>query len=125
MAKKKINRRMKAKFPALKPEFNLKRRKELIDYDYIDKLSDKEKEWLNKFTEEYINASFRKNQAPLHKTKKLRKNCYDRNNASNRDILTIAKVTARAVSIDELREGVEDLVDYDLIAEIDEKKKTS
>jgi len=56
---------------------------------------------LNKFNKETISASFdtenpRKN---LHKTKKLRKECYDRNNARNRDILTRAKASNQ---VDEL-----------------------
>lgn len=87
---KKTSRRKKNKYPALNPGLNLKTRTDLIDYDYVDKLSPKEKAWLNKFTEEYVNASvdpknLKKN---LHNTKELKKDCYDRNNARNRCILT-------------------------------------
>lgn len=58
-------------------------------------MNDKEKEWLNKFNKESINASFdsenpKKN---IHRSKKLRKECYDRNNARNRDILTRTKAS--------------------------------
>ena len=39
------NKRSRSKFPALEPKYNLKSRQELYDFDYLDKLSDKEKEW--------------------------------------------------------------------------------
>lgn len=40
---KKNNRRMKELYPNLNTKFNLKVRKELIDQDYINKLSTEEK----------------------------------------------------------------------------------
>ena len=99
------NKRQKAKYPALRPELNLKTRYELLDYDYINKLSEQEKRWLNDFTEEYINASLdSKNlENNLHNTDELKKDCYRRNNARNRDILTRAKASGSFVSIDEMR----------------------
>lgn len=101
----KINKRQRAKYPALRPELNLKTRYELLDYDYIDKLGDLEKKWLNDFTEEYINASLdsKNPQNNLHNTEELKKDCYRRNNARNRDILTRAKASGTFVSIDEMR----------------------
>jgi len=84
---KKHNRRSKEKYPALKPDLNLKTRYELIDYDYLDKLSPQEMAWLNKFTSEYTNADFRHSK-PLHSTKKRRKECYAANNSRNRCIFT-------------------------------------
>lgn len=39
----KNNRRSKLKYPGLDKRFNLKVRVELIDYDYVDKLSEKDK----------------------------------------------------------------------------------
>lgn len=109
MKKKKQTKRSREKYPALKPEVNLKTRYELIDYDYLNKLNDNEKAWLNKFTEEYTNASLdtknpRKN---LHKTKKLRKDCYDRNNARNRCILTKANATGMVESYDNVKIEIE------------------
>lgn len=103
--KKRPNRRSKQKYPALNPRFNLKTRTDLIDYDYLDKLSDKEKEWLNKFSEEYINASFDKKS--LHKTKALRKDCYDRNNSRNRDILTRSKASGQSLYLEDLEDTEE------------------
>ncbi len=87
--KKKTSRRSRAKYPALDPALNLKSRTDLIDYDYIQKLSEEEKKWLNDFTEEYTNVvldakNVKRNK---HNTKKLKKDCYDRNNARNRDVL--------------------------------------
>lgn len=105
MALKKKNRRARNKYPALDPSLNLKSRSDLIDYDYIDQLSEEEKAFLNKFTEEFVNASFntknpRKN---LHKTKKLRQECYNRNNARNRDIFTKAKASGKLDNISAIR----------------------
>lgn len=53
-----------------------------------------------KFTEEYVNASFGKK--PLHRTKKLRKSVYDRNNARNRDVLTRAKAQEKVTTMEEI-----------------------
>lgn len=90
---KKESRRSRVKYPALSKGFNLKTRSNLIDYDYLDKLSDKEKAFLNAFTSEYINADMKHHGKKLHKTKKLRKDCFDRNNSRNRDILTRAQAS--------------------------------
>lgn len=99
---KKQSRRNKEKYPALKPELNLKTRQdELNDIkSYVNKLNDKEKEWLNKFASEYILGSFPKKTTKayrkrLHKTKKLEKSCYDRNNSRNRDVLSTSKACGK------------------------------
>lgn len=68
---------------------NLKRRRDLLDYDYLNKLSDEELKWLNKFTEEYVHGTFKKGRNLIKK--KNRKEVYDRNNAQNRCILNLAK----------------------------------
>ena len=99
-------KRARTKYPALKPELNLKSRYELIDYDYVDKLSEGDKAWLNKFTEEYVNASLDSENLEnnFHCTDELKKDCYRRNNARNRDILTRAKASGTYISTDELLE---------------------
>lgn len=101
---KKKTRRSEQKNPDLDPRFNLKTRTELLDQDYLNKLSQKELNWLNKFNKEEINASFdsEKPKRNLNKSKASRKKCYDRNNARNRDILTRAKASNNLVDIEEL-----------------------
>lgn len=97
---KKQNRRSKEKYPALKQNLNLKTRYELIDYDYVDQLSDKEKDWLNRFTEEYTNAKYDHEGPKIQKKKKHELESYGRNNARNRCILTLAKAMGKAHGMD-------------------------
>ena len=79
-----LNRRSAEKYPALNKKFNLKTRSDIIDYDYVDKLPEiwidpitgkkyNPKQFLNDFTNEYINASFsKKKKERVHKQKKVR-----------------------------------------------------
>lgn len=73
--KKKRTRRSQSKYPALDPKLNLKTRQELLDIDYLDQLSDKDKQWLNDFTNEYVHADFKTNinegRKRIHKKKKV------------------------------------------------------
>lgn len=94
--KKPRNRREAAKYPALDKSLNLKNRAEFIDYDYVHKLSEEDKEYLNKFTEEYVNASFKKGKRHIQKGKEFKKESYDRNNARNRCQWSDAKKTGHA-----------------------------
>ena len=121
---KKPNRRSKTKFPALQPRFNLKtRHEELSDFDYIDKLNEKEKAWLNSFLEEEVNANFKHSGKILNKSKASKRACYNKNNARNRDIYSKAKASGRFVFMSSLTENSEK-VEYEdqLIFEIDRKK---
>src|SRR5574343_1955471 len=102
----KSNRRNKNKYPALEPRLNLRIRHDAMHIDYLHKLSDSDKKWLNKFNTEYVNASF-SDEDRLHpkvyetkivkKTKKTRKvdvykkSCEDSNNSRNRDSYSITK----------------------------------
>lgn len=89
------DRRSKVKTPGLKKQYNLKSRQEFLDMDYIDKLNDSEKEWLNKFIEEEVNADFRHKGKKLNRTKKERQKIYNNNNARNRDIYTREKAAGK------------------------------
>lgn len=102
--KQKKNKRNSTKYPALKPELNLKTRYDLIDYDYLDQLSEKEKDWLNRFTEEYTNANFDHKGRKIQKNKEQMKDSYDRNNSRNRDILTRVKASGKLKDTDTIKE---------------------
>lgn len=99
----KKNRRAQSKFPALEKKYNLLSRQDLLDFDYLNQLNDKEKAWLNKFVEEEVNASFRHSR-PLNKTKKDRQRCYNANNSRNRCILTKNKILGNVVDILSVKE---------------------
>lgn len=126
---KKKTKRSKVKYSALDPTVNLKTRYELIsDYDYVDKLSESDKAWLNKFTKEYVNADLdtKNKRKNLHKSKQLRKDCYDRNNARNRCVWTKCKASGRFVSIDDVPTKIVENENYEetLIKKLDIKKKS-
>lgn len=93
--KKSKKRRSKIKNASLVKKYNSKLRQEYLDYDYLEQLSEEELEFLNDFTSEWLNASVpsQKNarKARFHKTKKLVKDCTDRNNARNRCMYGLAK----------------------------------
>ncbi len=83
---------------------NLKTRTDLIDYDYVHKLSKKDKEWLAKFTEEYTNVSFDRQDYKKNlvvKEEKNRKEVDDMNNARNRCIWTRQKASIGPESLDD------------------------
>jgi hypothetical protein len=97
LKKRPLTKRERTRWPGLDKAVNLRTRQDLIDYDYIDKLSDVEKDWLSKFTEEFVSGTFKKGtpgkkgSGPLHKTKKLKRDCYNRNNLRNRCVYTKSK----------------------------------
>jgi hypothetical protein len=89
-----MSRRSNTKFPGLDGKKALKIRQELIDQDYIDKLSEKEKAWLNSFIEEEVNGRVYKTKGykpKLNKTAEERKRVNDMNNHRNADIYSRAK----------------------------------
>lgn len=117
---KKLTRRSATPHPALHPELNLRSRWELIDYDYIDKLSETDKAWLNKFTDEYVNANFdRKNlKNNLHKTRELISEIDRSNNNRKTDAMTVAKASGKNVYLEDIKE--KDANIKDLLGEITE-----
>jgi hypothetical protein len=79
-----------SKYPRLDKKKATKARKDLIDYDYLDKLNEEELKLLNQFTDEYYCANF--TGETVHK-KEYRKECEKRNNDRNNDLLTIKEIT--------------------------------
>lgn len=100
MAKK--SRRSGTKHAGLHPELHPRIRRDVIDYDYLHKLSEEELEFLSKFTDEFVGASLCKEEdrntnldKDLHRTRKLRKSLRDSNNAKNRDTYSVMKTVGR------------------------------
>lgn len=108
--KKKTPARSRKKFPALIAKYTTKVRREFLDMDYIESLTEAEKEWLNKFTEEYLNASFKNTSKDIHKSKKAKRQLYNKNNAVNRDIYGVGKVNKL------LNYGTTDQLEYDTVS---------
>lgn len=106
--KKPKKKRDLTRFPGLNKNLFSKIKQEQFDYDYIDKLNPEEKEWLSKFTEEYLGARLNGEGKKLHKNKRLRKDCFDRNNARNRDIFSIAQATGSLDRPETLTKVIED-----------------
>lgn len=104
-SKKKKTVRDRIKHSAVDPKVNLRSRFEDIQdvASYFDQLSDKEKDWMNKFMEEYNNASFKKdNKKNLMKTDKEKRESYGRNNARNRDVYNRLKMNNDMIYIEDL-----------------------
>jgi hypothetical protein len=73
--------------------------------DYGHKLNEYETAWLSLFLTEYVNGNCPKNKSDnLNNTDALRKDCYLRNNASNRCVMSRAKAR-NLISYDEEFEG--------------------
>ena len=83
----------------MKKQYNSKIKHEYLDQDYIEELSEQEKDWLNKFNEEYYGASLDYKQLDnnFHNNERLKKDCTDRNNARNRCVYGLAKATGRII----------------------------
>jgi|688.fasta_scaffold448741_1 hypothetical protein len=72
-------------------------RKWKLDMDYVSKLSDKEKEWLTSFVREEVLADFAHSGKKLNKTKKAKREIYNKNNASNRCIYSLGGIKTERV----------------------------
>jgi len=87
-----VTPRDKERYPALNFKRQVKLRKGYFDgiEEYVDKLSPKEKEWLNRFLEETVVTNFKHKGPLIYKTKKARREFYNSNNARNRCMHTKA-----------------------------------
>lgn len=88
----------KVRFNSLLKKHNTKVRHELLDADYLKKLSKKELAWYAQFTDEYVGGAVSKDKATgevlkghIHNTPELAKKCYDDNNRRNSDLYSVTK----------------------------------
>lgn len=84
--------RNKLKYPTFEVKRAVVNRREELEVDYLDQLTEEEKVWLNQFQEEWVCANFQNKDKLLDKTDKYRKDRYNANNRRNRDVLINAKV---------------------------------
>ena len=120
MSTDKKNKRASKKFPALDPRVNSRTKQQYIDYDYLDKLTQDEKEWLNRFSGEYYSGDFKKESGSvrgdgkylkdcIHPTDAAtRKECYDRNNHNNMDYFSVAKAKGEMLYPTDMIEAVDE-----------------
>lgn len=60
-----------------------------LDFDYVKNLSEKERNWLARFSAEYYQNTFENNPKDLHQAgTEERRECYRREHARNRDLFT-------------------------------------
>lgn len=142
MSSDKKKKRASTKYPALNPRVNSRTKQQYIDYDYLDKLTQAEMEWLNRFSGEYYSGDFKKEPGSvkgdgkylkdsIHSTDAAtRKECYDRNNHNNMDYFSVATAKGEAVCTTDLIEAVDEstyteLNDFEtlMIAVLDNVKK--
>lgn len=79
-------KRDRIQYVGLKPHYFPKTKKELIDFDYLDKLSPEELEWLSSFMEEWAGARFNHPYQKHHKGIQAKREIYRSNNSRNRDL---------------------------------------
>lgn len=94
--------------------------------DYIDKLGPAEKDFLNRFIEETVNANFKHPGKILIKDKKEQKKVYKANNARNRDVYNRKKTTGDMIFLGEKTIDNKDYrIDDDaIIAKVDAEIKS-
>ena len=88
MTKKKTeNKKKKKKLWGLEVNTFPRYSKGYMDYDYVEQLSDEEKEWLATFNDEYYGNTFRKSGKKLHEEDQDTKRAiYRQTNERNRDM---------------------------------------
>ena len=90
--KPKKNNYTKQKYPALNAKYQVGTRRELIDYDYIDKLSPEEKKWLDNFTAEFIITNFDHDGEKLITDQEEKRALWRANNHRNGDVFANTKI---------------------------------
>lgn len=111
------------KYPALNPRLNAKTRYDVLDMDYLKKLSAEELDFLNQFMAEYVSGAFKKDEngeysdSNFHKTVEERRECYTRNNTRNRCGLTVSNATGKTFRSDDISSFMDSLSDDEILSE--------
>lgn len=124
MSKKKEpikKKRDREKYPALNPRVNAKTRFEVLDMDYLKKLTDEELKFMDQFMAEYVSGAFKKDENGeysdnnFYKTPEERRECYNRNNTRNRCALTVSNATGQTYRADNIEDFMDSLTDVDYL----------
>jgi hypothetical protein len=94
--------RAEERYAALNVRRQVGNRQELLDMDYIDKLSPEEKDFLNRALEEIIITNFAHKGEKLIKSKTKRRELYRENNARNTDLYANQKAQNKLSSLTSL-----------------------
>jgi hypothetical protein len=111
------------RFAALNPRLNAKTRYEVLDMDYLKKLSEDELVFMNQFMAEYVSGAFKKeedgeySEENFHKTPEERRECYTRNNVRNRCAMTVASATGNLIKVDDIGSLIDELTDVDAMVQ--------
>ena len=111
------------KYPALNPRLNAKTRFEVLDMDYLKKLSDDDLKYMNQFMAEYVSGAFKKNEKGdynsdnFHKSIEERRECYSRNNTRNRCGLTVSNARGQTYRCDDIGEFIDTLTNADHLSD--------
>jgi len=89
-SKKKKTKYNQQQYASFNPKYQVGNRRSLLtDIDYLDKLNDEEKEWLNRFLQETVVTNFNHGGETLIDDPEKRRALYRENNARNRDMYNL------------------------------------
>jgi hypothetical protein len=89
---KKRTRYNKQKYASFNTKYQVGVRRELLgDIDYVDKLSEEEKDWLNRFLQETVVTNFNHGGENIITDPDEKRKLYSENNKRNKDVYALAK----------------------------------
>ena len=97
---KKKAKRGSVKYAGLDPRVNRRNIREFLDFDYLDKLTEEEKAFLDDFSKGHYSADFR--ETKIFKDEAVRRKIYKTNNDRNADLVSFKKSMNDVVPIVEL-----------------------
>lgn len=112
--KKKKTKRSKHKYPGLVKGCYSKIKQEFFDIDYVNQLSEEEKQWLNDFMNGDLGANTKDN--PVFEEYHQKQKCWKKNNDRNNDVYSIMRATGRlgdvTIKPDSTVDYEDELIDY-------------